>query len=186
MLLVWLQVECTIPKDDGTLASYVGFRVQHDNARGPMKGGIRYHHEVSTNIYSWFLLFFSDTTSQYLILAALLPTWNGPFGIDSTLLNIVLSIIFYRLLRWLVVQLIAGSAFAISTCSAEVCYILETSDRYLTNGLICYMWVSFCRSQSCVYTSVRQWILCEHIKSLHWKLIVKFRSNMTRSMPWRN
>lgn len=40
-------MECTIPKDDGTLASYVGFRVQHDNARGPMKGGIRYHHEVS-------------------------------------------------------------------------------------------------------------------------------------------
>ncbi|OAY68287.1 Glutamate dehydrogenase [Ananas comosus] len=41
-----IKVECTIPKDDGTLASYVGFRVQHDNARGPMKGGIRYHQEV--------------------------------------------------------------------------------------------------------------------------------------------
>lgn len=41
-----LQVECTIPKDDGTLASFVGFRIQHDNARGPMKGGIRYHPEV--------------------------------------------------------------------------------------------------------------------------------------------
>jgi hypothetical protein len=41
-----LQVECTIPKDDGTMASFIGFRVQHDNARGPMKGGIRYHPEV--------------------------------------------------------------------------------------------------------------------------------------------
>ncbi|PON97856.1 Glutamate dehydrogenase [Trema orientale] len=41
-----IKVECTIPKDDGTLASYVGFRIQHDNARGPMKGGIRYHPEV--------------------------------------------------------------------------------------------------------------------------------------------
>jgi glutamate dehydrogenase (NAD(P)+) len=41
------KVECTIPKDDGSLASFVGFRVQHDNARGPMKGGIRYHPEVS-------------------------------------------------------------------------------------------------------------------------------------------
>ena len=41
-----MKVECTIPKDDGTLASFVGFRVQHDNARGPMKGGIRYHPEV--------------------------------------------------------------------------------------------------------------------------------------------
>lgn len=41
-----IQVECTIPKDDGTLQSYIGFRIQHDNARGPMKGGIRYHPEV--------------------------------------------------------------------------------------------------------------------------------------------
>ncbi|KAJ6417961.1 hypothetical protein OIU84_001359 [Salix udensis] len=41
-----IKVECTIPKDDGSLVSYVGFRVQHDNARGPMKGGIRYHPEV--------------------------------------------------------------------------------------------------------------------------------------------
>ncbi|KVI04513.1 Glutamate dehydrogenase [Cynara cardunculus var. scolymus] len=41
-----IKVECTIPKDDGTLVSYVGFRVQHDNSRGPMKGGIRYHPEV--------------------------------------------------------------------------------------------------------------------------------------------
>ncbi|KAK1592016.1 hypothetical protein Q3G72_017750 [Acer saccharum] len=41
-----IKVECTIPKDDGTLAPFVGFRVQHDNVRGPMKGGIRYHPEV--------------------------------------------------------------------------------------------------------------------------------------------
>ncbi|XP_057489401.1 glutamate dehydrogenase A-like [Actinidia eriantha] len=41
-----IKVECTVPKDDGTLVSYVGFRVQHDNSRGPMKGGIRYHPEV--------------------------------------------------------------------------------------------------------------------------------------------
>ncbi|KAJ0468229.1 Glutamate dehydrogenase B [Helianthus annuus] len=41
-----IKVECTLPKDDGTLVSYVGFRIQHDNARGPMKGGIRYHPEV--------------------------------------------------------------------------------------------------------------------------------------------
>ncbi|KAF7828484.1 glutamate dehydrogenase 2 [Senna tora] len=44
-----IKVECTIPKDDGTLATYVGFRVQHDNSRGPMKGGIRYHPEVDPN-----------------------------------------------------------------------------------------------------------------------------------------
>lgn len=53
-----LQVECTIPKDDGTLASYVGFRVQHDNARGPMKGGIRYHQEVCFLLDSFSFFFF--------------------------------------------------------------------------------------------------------------------------------
>nr|GEY63673.1 putative glutamate dehydrogenase [Tanacetum cinerariifolium] len=39
------EVECTIVKDDGSLASFEGFRVQHDNSRGTMKGGIRYHPE---------------------------------------------------------------------------------------------------------------------------------------------
>ncbi|KAJ0961819.1 hypothetical protein J5N97_029647 [Dioscorea zingiberensis] len=41
-----IKVECTIPKDDGSIVSFIGFRVQHDNARGPMKGGIRYHPQV--------------------------------------------------------------------------------------------------------------------------------------------
>ena len=41
-----IKVECNILKDDGTLATFVGFRVQHDNSRGPMKGGIRYHPQV--------------------------------------------------------------------------------------------------------------------------------------------
>jgi glutamate dehydrogenase (NAD(P)+) len=41
-----IKVECSIAKDDGSVGTYVGFRVQHDNSRGPMKGGIRYHPEV--------------------------------------------------------------------------------------------------------------------------------------------
>ncbi|KAK2988671.1 hypothetical protein RJ640_013176 [Escallonia rubra] len=41
-----IKVECTKPKDDGILASFVGFTLERDNARGPMKGGIRYHPEV--------------------------------------------------------------------------------------------------------------------------------------------
>jgi glutamate dehydrogenase (NAD(P)+) len=41
-----VKVECTIVLDDGSTATFVGFRVQHDDARGPMKGGIRYHPEV--------------------------------------------------------------------------------------------------------------------------------------------
>jgi glutamate dehydrogenase/leucine dehydrogenase len=39
------EVRVTIPltKDDGTIELYEGYRVQHNNARGPYKGGIRYH-----------------------------------------------------------------------------------------------------------------------------------------------
>lgn len=57
------QVECTIPKDDGSLVSYIGFRVQHDNARGPMKGGIRYHPEV----IAFFSFPFIDICSDDLV-----------------------------------------------------------------------------------------------------------------------
>lgn len=38
-----VKVECPLLRDDGSTATYIGYRVQHDNARGPMKGGIRYH-----------------------------------------------------------------------------------------------------------------------------------------------
>lgn len=41
-----VKVECTLETDAGEIATYVGFRVQHDDARGPMKGGIRYHPQV--------------------------------------------------------------------------------------------------------------------------------------------
>ncbi|MCU0704462.1 MAG: hypothetical protein MUF18_10845 [Fimbriiglobus sp.] len=41
-----IKVECNIVRDSGELATFVGYRVQHDNSRGPMKGGIRYHHQV--------------------------------------------------------------------------------------------------------------------------------------------
>ncbi|MBX3227859.1 MAG: glutamate dehydrogenase [Labilithrix sp.] len=44
-----VRVECNIRKDDGTIGTYVGYRVQHDNARGPFKGGLRYHPEVDAN-----------------------------------------------------------------------------------------------------------------------------------------
>lgn len=41
-----VKVECTIELDNKELASFVGYRVQHDNSRGPMKGGLRYHPQV--------------------------------------------------------------------------------------------------------------------------------------------
>ncbi|HEX6203883.1 MAG TPA: Glu/Leu/Phe/Val dehydrogenase dimerization domain-containing protein [Thermoanaerobaculia bacterium] len=41
-----VQVQVAMERDDGTVATYIGYRIQHDNARGPMKGGLRYHPAV--------------------------------------------------------------------------------------------------------------------------------------------
>ena len=42
-----LRVELIITKDDGTTGHYIGYRIQHDNARGPFKGGLRYDEGVN-------------------------------------------------------------------------------------------------------------------------------------------
>jgi len=41
-----VQVEIPVEMDDGHIETFTGFRVQHDNSRGPMKGGLRYHPDV--------------------------------------------------------------------------------------------------------------------------------------------
>jgi len=41
-----LRVELVIELDDGALGHYIGYRVQHDDSRGPFKGGLRYHPDV--------------------------------------------------------------------------------------------------------------------------------------------
>jgi glutamate dehydrogenase (NAD(P)+) len=42
-----LKVQVAIDLDNGQIATLIGFRVQHNSARGPMKGGLRYHQEVN-------------------------------------------------------------------------------------------------------------------------------------------
>lgn len=42
-------VEIPLRRDDGTLAIYQGYRVQHNDARGPFKGGLRFHPSVDLN-----------------------------------------------------------------------------------------------------------------------------------------
>ena len=41
-----LKIEIKYKRDNGEIDSVVGFRVQHNNTRGPFKGGIRYHRHV--------------------------------------------------------------------------------------------------------------------------------------------
>ena len=42
-----LEVSIPVRMDDGTLRVFTGYRVRHDDTRGPAKGGIRFHPDVS-------------------------------------------------------------------------------------------------------------------------------------------
>lgn len=65
-----VKVQVALEMDNGEIATFIGFRIQHNSARGPMKGGLRFHHEVDAD--------------EVLALAALM-TWktaivNIPYG----------------------------------------------------------------------------------------------------------
>ena len=42
-----IQIQLPVLRDNGSTTIYHGYRVQHNNARGPYKGGIRFHPSVS-------------------------------------------------------------------------------------------------------------------------------------------
>ena len=55
-----VKVKLVIEGDDGALQSYEGYRVQHNDARGPMKGGLRFHPDMDedhaaalANLMTW-------------------------------------------------------------------------------------------------------------------------------------
>ncbi|QDU80325.1 Glutamate dehydrogenase [Polystyrenella longa] len=65
-----MKVQIALERDNGEISTFIGYRIQHNSARGPMKGGLRYHHEVNE--------------SEVLSLATLM-TWktavvNIPYG----------------------------------------------------------------------------------------------------------
>ncbi|MCP1662347.1 MAG: Glu/Leu/Phe/Val dehydrogenase [Methanocalculus sp. MSAO_Arc1] len=45
-----LKVSIPVRMDDGNVRVFTGYRIQHNNAMGPMKGGIRYHPEETEEI----------------------------------------------------------------------------------------------------------------------------------------
>ena len=44
-----IKVQVALEMDNGEIGTFIGYRVQHNSARGPMKGGLRYHHEVNAD-----------------------------------------------------------------------------------------------------------------------------------------
>ncbi len=41
-----VKVQVAMEMDNGEIATHIGYRIQHNKSRGPMKGGLRYHPEV--------------------------------------------------------------------------------------------------------------------------------------------
>ncbi|WP_337844330.1 Glu/Leu/Phe/Val dehydrogenase [Thermus sp.] len=62
-----LVVDVPIHLDDGTVAYFEGYRVHHNTARGPAKGGVRYHPQV--------------TLSEVMALAAWMTIKNAAVGL---------------------------------------------------------------------------------------------------------
>ncbi len=46
----FVQIKITMKMDDGSLKTFQGFRSQYNSARGPMKGGIRWHPDESASL----------------------------------------------------------------------------------------------------------------------------------------
>lgn len=44
-----VKVQIALEMDNGDIGTFIGYRVQHNSARGPLKGGLRYHHEVDAD-----------------------------------------------------------------------------------------------------------------------------------------
>lgn len=44
-----VKVQVAIERDNGEISTYIGYRMQHDSSRGPMKGGLRFHHDVDAD-----------------------------------------------------------------------------------------------------------------------------------------
>src|SRR3546814_8139452 len=65
-----LIVDVPVELDNGTIAHFEGYRVQHNTSRGPGKGGVRFHQDV--------------TLSEVMALSAWMPVKsaavNLPFG----------------------------------------------------------------------------------------------------------
>lgn len=44
-----VKVQVAMERDNGEIGTFIGFRMQHNSARGPMKGGLRFHQEVDAD-----------------------------------------------------------------------------------------------------------------------------------------
>ncbi len=72
-----VRVAMPLQRDDGSIQTYYGYRVQHHNALGPYKGGLRYHPSVNLNELRWLACLMSLKTAL-----VELPLGGAKGGID--------------------------------------------------------------------------------------------------------
>ncbi len=72
-----VRVAMPLQRDDGSIETYYGYRVQHHNALGPYKGGLRYHPSVNLNALRWLACLMSLKTAL-----VGLPLGGAKGGID--------------------------------------------------------------------------------------------------------
>lgn len=65
-----MKVEVSVELDNGEVTTYTGYRIQHNDARGPMKGGLRYHPTVDEE----------DVTALSSLMTWKTAVVNVPFG----------------------------------------------------------------------------------------------------------
>lgn len=72
-----VRVALPLQRDDGSIDIYSGYRVQHHNALGPYKGGLRYHPSVNLEELRWLACLMSLKTAL-----VELPLGGAKGGID--------------------------------------------------------------------------------------------------------
>jgi len=72
-----IRVELPLQLDDGSIEIFYGYRVQHHNALGPYKGGLRYHPTVNIEELRWLACLMSLKTAL-----VELPLGGAKGGID--------------------------------------------------------------------------------------------------------
>lgn len=72
-----IRVELPLQRDDGSFEIFFGYRVQHHNALGPYKGGLRYHPSVNLEEMRWLACLMSLKTAL-----VELPLGGAKGGID--------------------------------------------------------------------------------------------------------
>ncbi len=70
-----IEVAVTVKMDSGDIDIFKGYRIQHNTNRGPAKGGIRYHPQVTAD----------EIKALALLMTIKCAVVNIPFGIITTL-----------------------------------------------------------------------------------------------------